>query len=95
MTLKSNTPPSEKDVWQTPLWLFDALDSEFSFWLDAAASEANTLCTQYITAQQNAFVTEWSSYGAVWCNPPYSNIRPWVDRAGLLSEWGKHENSRT
>ncbi|EES2006184.1 phage N-6-adenine-methyltransferase, partial [Escherichia coli] len=26
MTIKSNTPAHDKDCWQTPLWLFDALD---------------------------------------------------------------------
>ncbi|MBB8480974.1 phage N-6-adenine-methyltransferase, partial [Escherichia coli] len=26
MTIKSNTPSHDKDCWQTPLWLFDALD---------------------------------------------------------------------
>ncbi|OYI57995.1 DNA methylase, partial [Escherichia coli] len=25
MTIKSNTPAHDKDCWQTPLWLFDAL----------------------------------------------------------------------
>ncbi|EFG1015463.1 phage N-6-adenine-methyltransferase, partial [Escherichia coli] len=25
MTIKSNTPAHNKDCWQTPLWLFDAL----------------------------------------------------------------------
>ncbi len=39
MTIKSNTPAHDKDCWQTPLWLFDALDIEFGFWLDSAASD--------------------------------------------------------
>ncbi|OVD74212.1 hypothetical protein UQ32_27490 [Escherichia coli] len=41
MTIKSNTPAHDKDCWQTPLWLFDALDIEFGFWLDSAASDKN------------------------------------------------------
>ena len=25
--------------------------------------------------------SEWASFGAIWCNPPYSDIGPWVDKA--------------
>ncbi|MBK4119373.1 phage N-6-adenine-methyltransferase [Pluralibacter gergoviae] len=77
----STTPQSDKDCWQTPLWLFDALDIEFGFWLDAAASRDNTLCAHYLSEADDALTRNWSSYGAIWCNPPYSNIRPWVDKA--------------
>lgn len=41
---KSETPKEVRDCWQTPLWLFDALDIEFGFWLDSAASDKNALC---------------------------------------------------
>lgn len=81
MTLKSNTPPIDKDCWQTPLWLFDALDIEFGFWLDAAASSENALCAHYLSESSSALTHNWSSNGAIWCNPPYSNIRPWVEKA--------------
>jgi phage N-6-adenine-methyltransferase len=43
----STTPQDEKDCWQTPLWVFDALDMEFGFWLDAASSERNALCANF------------------------------------------------
>lgn len=81
MTIKSNTSAADKDAWQTPLWLFDALDIEFGFWLDAAASAKNALCAHWLTEADNALNAEWKSHGAIWCNPPYSNIRPWVDKA--------------
>ncbi len=43
MTIKSNTPAHDKDCWQTPLWLFDALDIEFGFgWIQLRATK--TLC---------------------------------------------------
>ena len=35
----SKTPKNERDYWQTPIEIFNALDREFGFWLDAAASE--------------------------------------------------------
>ncbi|HBT1092436.1 TPA: adenine methyltransferase, partial [Klebsiella pneumoniae] len=40
----SKTPKNERDYWQTPIEIFNALDREFGFWLDAAASESNALC---------------------------------------------------
>lgn len=86
MTLKSNTLESDKDCWQTPLWLFDALDIEFGFWLDAAASKQNTLCQTYLSEEDDALSLEWASHGAIWCNPPYSKILPWVEKAAEQCE---------
>ncbi|PHM29108.1 phage N-6-adenine-methyltransferase [Xenorhabdus budapestensis] len=79
----SNTPPKFKDLWQTPLPLFKALDLEFRFTLDAAASDQNTLCAHYLTERDNALESDWISLGAIWCNPPYSNIRPWIEKAAI------------
>lgn len=81
MILKSHTAVSDKDSWQTPLWLFDALDIEFGFWLDVAASAENALCAHYLSEANDALTHNWSSYGAIWCNPPYSKILPWVEKA--------------
>ncbi|EFD0655036.1 phage N-6-adenine-methyltransferase [Escherichia coli] len=75
------TPAHDKDCWQTPLWLFDALDIEFGFWLDSAASDKNALCAHWLTEADDALNSEWVSHGAIWNNPPYSNIRPWVEKA--------------
>ncbi len=69
MTIKSNTPAHDKDCWQTPLWLFDALDIEFGFWLDSAASDKNALCAHWLTEADDALNSEWISYGAIWNNP--------------------------
>lgn len=85
MTLKSTTEPENKDCWQTPLWLFDALDIEFGFWLDVASSKQNALCSHYLTEADNALSTNWESHGAIWCNPPYSKILPWIEKAAEQS----------
>ncbi|PHM50182.1 phage N-6-adenine-methyltransferase [Xenorhabdus sp. KK7.4] len=79
----SNTPPEFKDLWQTPLPLFKALNLEFKFTLDVAASAQNALCTHYLTERDNALKSDWVSHGAIWCNPPYSHIRPWVEKAAI------------
>lgn len=77
----SKTPVEDKDCWQTPVWLFDALTLEFDFWLDAAANEQNALCAYFLTLEQDALKNDWVSYGAIWCNPPYSNLKPWIEKA--------------
>ncbi|RKE92632.1 phage N-6-adenine-methyltransferase [Xenorhabdus ehlersii] len=79
----SNTPKELRDLWQTPLPLFLALNLEFGFYLDAAASTQNTLCAHYLTERDNALECDWVSYGSIWCNPPYSNITPWVEKAAI------------
>ncbi|MEA1065722.1 phage N-6-adenine-methyltransferase [Erwinia sp. HR93] len=85
MTDKSNTPAEIKDLWRTPPEIFAALDAEFGFQIDAAASAENALCRRYITAEQNTLVTPWRDYitipGHVWLNPPYSDITPFVAKA--------------
>lgn len=77
----SNTPLEHKDRWQTPIEIFNALDLEFAFYLDAAASRQNTLCQSWIDESQDALNRDWDTCGAIWCNPPYSNITPWVQKA--------------
>jgi len=62
MTDKSNTPAEIKDLWRTPPEIFAALDAEFGFQIDAAASAENALCRRYITAEQNTLVTPWRDY---------------------------------
>jgi len=68
------------DNWETPPEFFMVCDDEFDFKLDAAASETNTLCERYITAEQDALVTPWDA-PTVFCNPPYTLIGPFVCRA--------------
>lgn len=67
---------------RTPRELFDELDAEFGFNLDAAASSDNRLCAAYWDKRTNALEQRWYGHN-VWCNPPYSDIRPWVEKATL------------
>jgi phage N-6-adenine-methyltransferase len=53
---------SKSDEWETPQSLFDALDDEFCFLLDAAASHDNHKGedgTAYITAADDALSVDW------------------------------------
>lgn len=65
---------------RTPRDLFDALNEEFQFGLDAAASKENKLCECWWDKRVSGLENPWYSYN-VWCNPPYSDIRPWVEKA--------------
>ena len=60
---------SESDCWSTPQYLFDALDLEFNFSLDATATAENTKCLSFISPEQDALRQSWN--GTVWLNPPY------------------------
>lgn len=73
---------SKSDEWETPSELFRALDREFNFDLDVAATEENTKCRHFITAEMDALSdkTEWNGYRA-WMNPPYSMTAQFLKRA--------------
>lgn len=68
-----------KDDWGTPPEIFNPLNAEFSFQLDAAATLFNRKCSNYfgpdhlIAERRDGLAQEWSSFaGPVWVNPPYS-----------------------
>jgi len=91
MVDKSRTAWSYKTGWETPRGVFDPLDREFRFTLDAAASAENTLCTEYLTEEQDALRPDcrWAP-GPVWLNPPYGrNMMPrWLEKAYQESMMG-------
>lgn len=71
---------SNRDDWETPQALFDALDAEFGFTLDPCASAANAKCGQYYTEQDDGLRQPWG--GVVFVNPPYGRvIGKWVRKA--------------
>ena len=76
---KSNTPVDIKDCWQTPKFVFDHYNNKHKFVRDVAASSENKLCDEYYSEKHNALEQNWSRVS--WCNPPYSNIMPWVSKA--------------
>lgn len=64
----------------TPQWLFDELNAEFGFTLDAAANASNAKVPRYFHLGDDGLTNSWSGH-TVWCNPPYSNIPAWVSKA--------------
>lgn len=88
--------------WETPQEFFAALNEEFSFTLDAAASHKNALCRLYYTPEglfsksDGAYTTEnygddglrgaWAGH-RVFCNPPYdSSLSRWVAKAAFATQ---------
>lgn len=72
--------PPTSDVWNTPRWLFDALDREFGFTLDPCSDGANALCEQHFTPEDNGLLRDWGRE-VVYMNPPYSAVGEWVRKA--------------
>lgn len=66
--------------WSTPQAIFDKLNDEFHFTLDAAATPENAKCERYYTKAEDGLKMPWG--GVVWCNPPYGReIGLWVKKA--------------
>lgn len=70
----------ESDEWGTPDRIFDKLDAEFGlFDFDVAATAANTKCARYYTQEDSGLDSPWGSRN--WCNPPYSKLNEFVQKA--------------
>ena len=70
----------QSDEWATPQELFDELDREFHFNLDPCATEENHKCEKYFTKEDDGRKKSWGG-AVVFCNPPYSEIDKWVQKA--------------
>lgn len=79
----------QKNAWGTDPIFFEAVNKEFNFALDAAASHSNRKCEWYLTKEDNALEVDWSigleSRGMrpVWVNPPYGRgyIKSFMEKA--------------
>ena len=60
--------------------VFGPLHSRWRFTLDAAASADNAKLPCYVTPEMDGLVWPWAGE-RVWCNPPYSDVRPWLEKA--------------
>ncbi len=73
--------------WTTPAAIRQQLCDEYGLDLDVAAEAHNALTPRFL---RDAFAERWKTSCRWFCNPPYGNIRPWVDRA--LQEASRHGN---
>jgi phage N-6-adenine-methyltransferase len=61
---------------------FRRWDERFGFTLDVAAAAHNAKCDRYFSIEDNGLIQSWADE-RVWCNPPYSDIEPWVNKAWI------------
>ncbi len=76
----ARTGVKQQDKWQTPPSVFNQLNDEFSFTLDAAAEPDTALCDHYFTHEDDALHQSWQGE-VVYCNPPYSQLRQFAEKA--------------
>lgn len=71
---------SKTDEWYTPIDFYQELDNEFHFDLDPCSTDDNHKCENYYTISDNGLNHSWAGH-RVFCNPPYSEIDKWVEKA--------------
>jgi len=101
--ISSDLSDDMKNSWSTDQRVFDAINKEFDFSLDAAANKDNHKCKWYLTKETNAISLDWAelmdrydrSYPhkinrAVWINPPYGRgvIKKFMDKCIEQKELG-------
>lgn len=84
--------------YETPWWFIRAVQEEFcigDFDVDVCADESNSKSCLWIDEDMDALINSWlmplsdSSRGVLfWCNPPYTDVMPWVEAA-----WGQIDQS--
>lgn len=75
-----------RDSWGTPLGLWRALDAEFEFVWDLAASASNAKTKNFITEQQNTLQVAWhllKPRGPKFFNPPFSLMAVMMQKVSL------------
>lgn len=85
-----NSAPIDKDCWETPQWLFDALDAEFNFKADLCCTWGNKKQGVYYKERNGELVVlnyltevdlSQNNLGTAFMNPPYSNSLPFIKKA--------------
>ena len=70
--------------YETPSFLFDALNAEFSFTFDLACTAKTAKCEKYFSLAEgkDSLKMRWHDIpGWLWLNPPYSPLKPWIVKA--------------
>lgn len=82
----STTIPEIRDSLQTPKFIFDYYNKIFNFTTDVAATWGNRFCDDHRGEYFDGLLTGWGRVN--WCNPPYSDITPWIKKAIIERDKG-------
>lgn len=93
------------DSWQTPKWLFDELNKEFHFDIDLCAITENSKVRYFANDYLNNIFQDSCAaesyrhsydlnfyreeFKTAWMNPPYSNPKPFIEKAWEDSKYCK------
>lgn len=70
--------------------IWEPFHERFNFTVDAAADHHNAKLPHYWTRHDDGLAQSWAGE-RVWCNPPYSDIEPWIRKAWhAISVEGAH-----
>ena len=92
--ISSDLDADMKNSWGTDPIIFNAMDKEFNFSLDAAANDKNHKVANYLTKENNSLGVDWyqnildyeQAYDknrfTAWINPPYGKgyIKKFMDK---------------
>lgn len=78
---------SGNDHWTTPKTLFNNLNALWGFTVDVACETETALCHKHYTPKEDGLMQDWSTE-TFWCNPPYSNLKPWLTKASVSHKQG-------
>jgi len=73
-------PKSKSDKWATPKELYDKLNEEFKFNYDPCPID-------WKEGDIDGLTSEWGT--STFCNPPYSKVALWIEKAYNESKKGK------
>lgn len=79
------------DLYETPPEIFHWCEQVFGpFDLDVCCqSETRKVANALPIETHDALEDLWSAYGRrAWCNPPYSDPRPWLEKAAIEAKRG-------
>lgn len=71
---------SSSQDYETPSYIYNALDSMYGFTLDPCASHENHKTARYYTEEDDGLSYSWSNE-VVFMNPPYKHIGMWMYKA--------------
>ena len=77
----SYTPTNERDEYETPGYLMEYIRRKWGPLYDLACTEENAKFVRFGFAIDSLKI-DWHQWGVIgFCNPPYSDIEPWLEKA--------------